>query len=1753
MSLLPNLTIKNSWVLTSTLNRRGQLANIYSPLQNMTSDTLRIEGCTTEGENGLDFDLGHPVDILVQDANDGAVNLVLNDGKTKPKLVNSRFSVQEDQQFFITDRIGFKDTNIYNKNTFQAQGTVIPYVDGVMQIQYDGLINDGGALPCGIYIFYFKFADVDGNKTTVQGESGLVYCHKGQVNNPASIRFGLEDENTDKAVKFTLSNVDIGYTHVYVYYARVYGTHEGSDAIVHFVTTPYAVNVDGTCDIIVTGNESTETVSGMEIHTAYADLGSVETQTSFGNMLLQGNVESTYHDWEELQRISWRIFPRIKQCDKGDVGMLDTQYTDLVYPDDRKCIYYNTKNLYYRVGYWPEEIYRFGIVYIFEDGSLSPVLNILGVDFIKHDSIITVEDLFDFFPSTGNYVQRLSEPESLQFSASLNSRGVTRLPYKQVINYDDGKLVPQPLYIEFDLSNIGKEYPSMVSDYKEVLKKHKIKGYFMVRQIRTPNIICQGLVIQHSDKDRGGLPCLLQGDYILGQSFLDANRNISHDGYFTVANHHTPQAFIAPDAILQTPIFNDIFGSGEFNLKPVYKCVDNVYSNGDYSFKRVYGVNKGHTGAMKIINVPDGSVTRTNGVDYFSGVAGNAYNTLTEDLLYVWNKTLPQTLSQSTSLVRGLFGTYAGLQYDSLLEFGQLCNVYKGDWDDSDQCLNLIFQKLKTQQDEYYAICDRQTIDSRQVECFRGDCFVSLFTHRLLRNFTDPENPTNSEIIDIQNWKKNYAVRCTAFQTNSAAGAATSNCKKENEGWLLKEAEDNVDLSLPLFNQRVEKFILDVGKLDNSLDFKLKNKKIDDKKEWILSENNGEVDPDTKKNYKDYFIYVDGEWIPYEPETPEDNQKTTGNVNQKPIFPTEIPYAEGNNWWKYTYLKQPDPPKDTGFALVDFAVQLHNATQHQYVTRGLKNINRSDLNAVGLGQWITFPVCTSLNIAMRDVDFTEAVEETIFNSKRAFYPFREKNKFSKQADSYHINMALKNTVPAQQYFSLEKSNFFKQEYFNRIYYSLIDSASTETNEWKQIFSYNFMDYTKEYGTITKIIGNGNNVYVIFEHGIGTISYKVKEEGGLGLSTIQILDSTYGSQWKDSIIATDAGIFGVDTVAKAIWKLSGETVEIISTRTVNKFLIDNIDLSEFTKQPYIGHINVKTHYNANKHDVIFTYYNDTPYSVPDEFKSMGVVGINDAGIGVDKDNKEVYIEFIDEGTGKTTLQYCKPTKVECTYDDFTQGWKQIHAENVDFWQPGVQWSLCYNCESGVFTTFYDWIPLESANINNIFFSFDKDAIDELISQEYTSTEEDMSALSVDVFEINRNTVDPSFNNVSNSYYVHLSSPSEKIKIPVPSGYTNFRFYIRELDNRFDYIKVNNIQVHVGTNNWVFCSGQLRATDTELVITAGVFTDEYCTTPAIPTLQICDLVFCNLDEDLTDRLIVDIADTETGRFSLESYNYRDTAERMLLWKHGQAGIYDNQGPLLPTNWYGKQREFNFEFIARPDTGAQAIFNNLKILSNKAQPGKFEFEIVGEGYEWWPYKEVIHWANSQVTSTKTLSDVYLEILSTSTDVLRTKYPDFPKTMIEQRAGVSSYQYKKIPYLEIELTDRKGRKDRSYNSNDAWSSVSPTATKSFDYKFNTSETVIKNDVQLNEYRVHSEQLGNDMWQHGRVRGNMQYLEDYWNVEIRPINFRWAYLKSGQVVFKKIAETRHRDKYLKVKIRYSGKDLAVIQGIQAMYEHSLS
>jgi hypothetical protein len=229
-------------------------------------------------------------------------------------------------------------------------------------------------------------------------------------------------------------------------------------------------------------------------------------------------------------------------------------------------------------------------------------------------------------------------------------------------------------------------------------------------------------------------------------------------------------------------------------------------------------------------------------------------------------------------------------------------------------------------------------------------------------------------------------------------------------------------------------------------------------------------------------------------------------------------------------------------------------------------------------------------------------------------------------------------------------------------------------------------------------------------------------------------------------------------------------------------------------------------------------------------------------------------------------------------------------------------------------------------------------------------------------------------------------------------------------------------------------------------------------------------------------------------------------------------------------------------------------LKIISNKTTPNKFEYEIVGEGYDWYELKPVILWINKKATNKQEFENYYKEVLTKSYDNLRNEYLDFPELF-----GYEGRTIKKIPFLHLETCDKHGRQDKSYHQDtDYWDSLIPDVDHSFNYSFNTSETILVEDDQLNEQRIHTESLGNDVKKYGRLRGNMQYLEDLWDIEIRPIKFKWAYVEKDQynrweLKFIPSKESRHRDKYLKIRVRYSGEDLTVIQGIITMFDYSMA
>jgi len=68
-------------------------------------------------------------------------------------------------------------------------------------------------------------------------------------------------------------------------------------------------------------------------------------------------------------------------------------------------------------------------------------------------------------------------------------------------------------------------------------------------------------------------------------------------------------------------------------------------------------------------------LVKTDGTNYFATLAGNPEEPYkTEDVVYSWDKTAPQHLTTSTSVVRGKWGAYVGISSDGF-NYGDIVNI----------------------------------------------------------------------------------------------------------------------------------------------------------------------------------------------------------------------------------------------------------------------------------------------------------------------------------------------------------------------------------------------------------------------------------------------------------------------------------------------------------------------------------------------------------------------------------------------------------------------------------------------------------------------------------------------------------------------------------------------------------------------------------------------------------------------------------------------------------------------------------------------------------------------------------------------------------------------------------------------------------------------------------------------------------------------------------------------------------------------
>lgn len=539
----------------------GELQYTYSPLYVMTREENGSAVPLQTEDFG--FDLQHPVTILTEPSYDGSVNLIINDGQHKPRLINSGFSVHENNTYELITRIGTNNTNRYKEDEIDSLTSLYKQNQSISKFEYNGL-QTGGKLKVGNYVFYAIACDKDGNETDIICESGMIPVFLGIDGDKYSMSGGLQDQESDKCISLSVVNVDKSYNYIKFYFSRSSGAIDQSAVTTFYkIDQKFLVN-NGTCKALITGYESTSTTDESAVNVQYFNVDSAKAQAINQNMLFLGNVsKENDNNYSNLLRYSLNIIPQL-----------------VITPSDNIDYYYNSKNIYNATGYHNNEFYRFGVVYIKNDNSLTQVFDVLGVN----DLTETIPDSVE----VSNFLSN-SDLSDIQLSSNgFNNRGVCKIG-NVITNITD------IIGIKF---NIDQET-------KNNLLNIGIKGCFFVRQKRIPTFIAQGYATKICEtsylpaipmKDESGNNLYNYESFVTG-SFLSGSgygeyypQTTGNSGNYLLRNSYLPRLFsLTDDAYCYFDKIQDIADPINEYWKYIGYIFDSYLWYDDYYRSEIYG------------------------------------------------------------------------------------------------------------------------------------------------------------------------------------------------------------------------------------------------------------------------------------------------------------------------------------------------------------------------------------------------------------------------------------------------------------------------------------------------------------------------------------------------------------------------------------------------------------------------------------------------------------------------------------------------------------------------------------------------------------------------------------------------------------------------------------------------------------------------------------------------------------------------------------------------------------------------------------------------------------------------------------------------------------------------------------------------------------------------------------------------------------------------------------------------------------
>ena len=1211
-----------------------------------------------------DYSLSKPVTIEVQDSYDGSVNLILVADNCKTRIINTGFSVKPNKQYELIARNQSVATNYYTVENFDKETELIRTSTEITNIDLIG-VQSGGQFKGGNYTFYIKFGDADYNQTDVVAESGIVSVFNGNDGVPSTISGTLLDERTDKMIHLGITGLNHVYSKIYIYFSREYSDTQGYRMTEYgMFTEPIDMVEENDEEIFLsgetgqsvwlTGFEQTSAIDVEVLNVDYHTVDWARAETQHSNMLFLGNIgqEETFRLYRELKKFTLRTNTILQQED-----LVDTSNGDGF---SEKVKYYSVKNIYNSLGYWPEEWYRFAIVYILKDGSTTPAFNMEGCVFTD-----------------------------LTTKTMRNDYGVFKTPRVDVL-YSS-----RPLSFKFTLPSLSL-LPNDV--------KNKILGWFVVRQKRIPTTLCQGVNLKIDKLSH--LPLVNNDGAWIIESFLSLNRG-ERVGERYWKNPKGQYSVYEGEKHILRPLL-EFLGTKKLTTEAVNSRADYVVSK--VRSKYVYfnsdlpdenGLESNYLGEINNyvtnFNANDIVIFEQGLKSRFDVYLYNQYLYLTifnisyklEDDEYQAVNTGRIIYFSSTQPLNS--GKFYGdnVVYDNGLDQFSYSNAsfYWGS-DVSNEVISeydlerYTYRFIEENGDNYYNGIGLLTLDPA-VNNFVGSMldgskFKVCFEYPVLP--TVNQNITSSIVINNQvgNVRTNFSedYKCVYVRENT----------------LSKVIDDYTFSNV-------------AGSATDAGSFKYTTKPFGVKTDrggswWVwhregVYEQNGYVDE--KYGTEDYKGYnsthnvnlVRGLFTPYVgiasndklqtglysirllDVSDSDNISIRQNDNSEYFTVTERLPIETNIVTAYrgdcymctvgmrilrNFIDPTAPATDVIVDPLSWEINVRQKSRYGGDGSGADSevdvvdytqVNLSDVNTVDLGYWVTFSCLSSYNLGLRSVDTFHTDEMSLLGSPRSFYPLNGASTATgtKVGESFLLNDGLSATVGRKRYNLMPDVPYSKSEFSNRIMFSNVNVTDSFTNGYRTFQGLSYKDYDKQYGAITKLISLGQNIFIVMEHGLGLVPVNPKalmqtttgetiHIYGYGVlpDEMTIISQDYGSKYEHSVIRTPIGIYGIDVDAKKVWRFSDKQgFETISDMKIETYLKDFLSSREIE----MGTSDIRTHYNGKKGDLMFAWYpraNENP-----------------------------------------------------------------------------AYMICYNERQNIWTTKYDWYPIVSENINDEFYSLKDSSI------------------------------------------------------------------------------------------------------------------------------------------------------------------------------------------------------------------------------------------------------------------------------------------------------------------------------------------------------------------------------------------------------------------------------------------------------------